>query len=180
MTFHKFSAFFAVFSVCIFAAGCNCFNNSTKPQNPFAQNQQTVPPPGTFSSQEAFLGQTPGSFVPQTPATTFPTPQGPVTSNPSATSPSDITLPNTVSGIGEKATLFSSPDKESGWAAVDVATTSKTAFQAMEAKVTTDSTISGDAFGSLIVGASHVVTTITDESTVLNEPATLYSGKFAE
>jgi len=181
MTFHKFSVLFVIVSTGLIATGCNCFNNSPKPTNPFAQNQQTVPPPGTFSSQEAFLGQTPGSYVPQTPATTFPSQATP---SPASVVPSNVTAPNTVSDIGDKvtdkATVFSPPETQTGWTTVEVATTNQTAFQAMEAKAVTGNGSLGDAPESLVVGASHVVTTITDESTPLTEPAMLYSGKFAE
>jgi hypothetical protein len=184
MKFHKkFSTFLALFSVIVFVAGCNCFSNSgAKPSNPFAQNQQTVPPPGTFSSQEAFLGQTPGSYVPQTPAMTFPS-TGSVPSTPPATPPpSNITLSDTISSSGEKATLFTPAEKEPAWTAVDVATTSKTAFQATDARVTGGgNAIPNDTSESLVVGTSHVVTTITDESAVSTEPSLLlYSGGFSE
>ena len=177
MRFYKLSLLLLC-SFVLFATGCKTSGaKSAKPSNPFAQNQQTVPPPATFSSQESYLGQTPGSFVPQTPAETFPT---------SATQPAD----NNVSG--EKAMLFSATaaEKETGWVPVEVASTSQTAFQAMESKVSSvssnDNGILKTATGvseSLVVGTSHVVTTITEEpqsAATLTEPSLLYSGKYAE
>ena len=168
----------ALCSFVVFSVGCKTNGaKSSKPSNPFAQNQQTVPPPATFSSQESYLGQTPGSYVPQTPATPFPT---------SSTQPVDS------NETGEKAMLFSTAtaEKESGWVPVEVASTSQTAFQVMESKVSSvssnDSGIlktAASASEPLIVGASHVVTTITDDSqpaATLTEPSLLYSGKYTE
>ena len=170
-----------LFLFVVLSAGCR--NGSAKPSNPFAQ--KTVPPPATFSSQESYLGQTPGSYVPQTPAATFPSsPTQPVM-------PSNIPLSDATGSTvsGEKATLFAAT-KESGWTPVDVASTSQTAFQVMEAKVhsvsSNDNGILKTATGvpeALVVGTSHVVTTITDESqpaATLTEPQLLYSGKYTE
>ena len=182
MMFHKFSALLVSFSFVVLTTGCNCFNDQAKPTNPFAQNVQTVPPLATFSSQDSYLGQTPGTFVPQTPATTFPS--GSVSPAQPAGTPSDISLSDAVNS-GEKATLFTPAGNESGWTAVEVAATSQTAFQAMEAKVKSASLLgsSADADESLVVGASHIVTTIMDESqsaTALPEPQLLYTGQYAE
>jgi hypothetical protein len=89
--------------------------------------------------------------------------------------------------LGNGATLFTATEKETGWLPVEVASTSYTAFQAMDAKVNSASSIGSgiqtDTPESLIVGTSHVVTTITDESqpmAVLTEPQRLYSGKYTE
>ena len=165
-------------SFIVFSSGCKTSGAKTaKPSNPFALNQQTVPPPATFSSQESYLGQTPGSYVPQTPAMPFP-------SSTTQSPDGDVT--------GEKATLFSATtaEKETGWVPVEVASTSQTAFQAMESKVgsvsSTDNGILKTASGvseSLVVGTSHVVTTITEEpqsAATLTEPSLLYSGKYTE
>ena len=150
--------------------GCNCQSGGTKPSNPFAQNRQTVPPPATFSSQESYLGQTSGIYIPQTPATVFPSLSESVQST-------DFSVNN-----GEKATLFSAAENVPDWTAVEMASTSQTAFQAMEAKTGSSSVAMGssaDVAESLAVETSHVVTTITDETqpaAVLSEPQLLYPG----
>ena len=166
---HKFSVLFVSFV--FIASGCNSQSGREKPINPFAQNRQTVPPPATFSSQDSYLGQMPGTYVPQTPATIFPSsaPVSPVQPVDSAVS------------AGDKATLFSSAETESGWSAVETASTSNTAFQAMEAKAS--SGFSADTPESLVVGTSHVVTTISEDSqpaAVPTESQLLYSGGYTE
>ena len=169
MMFHKFSTLFAF--IVVVTAGCNCQNGGTQPVNPFAQNRQTIPPPATFSSQDSYLGQTPGTYIPQTPATTYP-PSAPESSVGAA----DTTVSNS-----EKATLFSAAETESGWSAVETASTSHTAFQAMEAKANSGST--ADMSESLIVGTSQVVTTISEDSPPATTPAEqqlLYSGGYTE
>ncbi|MDR0326996.1 MAG: hypothetical protein LBI05_01730 [Planctomycetaceae bacterium] len=164
--FPKISVVLVLFSLTVFSVGCQTRNAT--PTNPFAQNLKTVPPPGTFSSQESYLGQTPGTFVPQTPATTYPS------SGTSATVPvSDLT------NSQEKATLFAATENNPDWTPV-AAATSQTAFQAMEAKVGAATSSSGLATESLVVGTSYAVTTITDESqsdtTIAEPPLLLYSG----
>jgi len=178
-----------LFSSIVFLVGCQ--NKGSQPSNPFAQNLRTVPPPATFSSQESFLGQVPGSYVPQTPAETFPT-----SSTQPITHTQPITQSNTVDNntSGEKATLFNpvatAPTQETGWTPADVAPTSLTAFQAMDQKNNSISSndnsilaITSGVSESLVVGTSHVVTTITDDSSPtanLVEPSPLYSGRYAE
>ena len=184
MIFYKPSALLLLFASLIFLAGCKSGN--TKPSNPFAQNLQTVPPPATFSSQESYLGQMPGSFVPQTPATVFP-PSGsipPVQPTTSANVPLSDAANN---DTGKGATLFAAAEKDTGWLPVEVVSTSQTAFQAMDAKVNAASSVSvgtqTDVPESLIVGTSHVVTTVTDEPqpvATLSEPQLLYAGGYAE
>jgi len=172
MNLSKFSVSLVLFSFAVVLAGCQ--SNNTKPSNPFAQNSLTVPPPATFSSQDSYLGQTPGTYVPQTPATTFPS------SAPPSPPQSAITYPNSVTSA-EKATVFSPAEKESGWAPVSMTTTSQTAFQAVEAKVAANESGIPAGSESLIVGTSHFVTEITDESATLHEPLVLlYSGQYAE
>ena len=170
-----------VFSCVVFSAGCQ--SKGSQPSNPFAHNLQTVPPPATFSSQDLYLGQIPNGYVPQTPAETFPT---------SSTPP--VTQPNTTDSntSGEKATLFSTvaaaPVQETGWTPADVTSTSLTAFQALDQKNNppSDNSIQATIAGapeSLVVGTSHVVTTIADDSlpaATLHEPAPLYSGRYVE
>lgn len=51
-------------------AGCR--SSSGKTSNPFAMDRQTVAPPATFSNQPSYLGQTPGGYTPQAPATVYP------------------------------------------------------------------------------------------------------------
>jgi len=190
MAFRKLFAPLVLLSFVIFLTGCQ--NGGTQPSNPFAQNQ-TIPPPATFSSQELFLGQTPGAFVPQTPAATFPQPgsvppiQVPPT-QPTTPPPADIPFSDaTNNSAGEGATLFAAGRETSGdtgWAPVAVAATSQTAFQAMDEKVNTASAGSGfqlDTPETLVVGTSHVVTTIVDETATLSEPQLLlYSGRYVE
>ena len=185
MMLHKPLTLPVLSSFVVFLAGC-CSGSGTTPSNPFAQNLQTVPPPATFSSQESYLGQTPGSFVPQTPASTF-SPSGSVSPTQSATpSPSSQPLSDAANnGIGGQGATVFAAEKETTWAPVDVASTNNTAFQAMDAKVTSVSTAGNqtDVPESLIVGTSHVVTTIVDEAqpaATLTEPQALYSGKYAE
>jgi hypothetical protein len=184
-------------SLVIVSVGCNnC--GTAKPSNPFAQPLQasagqTVPPPGTFSSQGIYLGQTPGSYIPQIPAATFPS-----TATPSPTQP---TVPPTdnplfdATDTSDGAKVFSSAsaattEKETSWTPVDMATTSHTAFQAMDAKVNSSvsyengiaKTVSGVS-DTLIVGSSPIVTAITDGSqpeASLAEPQLIYSGKYGE
>ena len=168
-----------LFSLVLFSVGCQ--NKGSRPSNPFAQNLQTVPPLATFSSQESYLGQIPGSYVPQTPAVPFPSVSPTQPAVQSDTSSSHVS--------GEKATLFAAattPVQETGWMPVDVPATDLTAFQAMESKALSSPNapvVPSGVSESLIVGTSHVVTTITDNSqptATLTEPALLYSGKYAE
>jgi hypothetical protein len=176
--FCKKLALLALFSSVVFLVGCK--SGGTQPSNPFAQNLQTIPPPATFSSQDSYLGQTPGSFVPQVPASTF---------SPSGTAAPTSPVSETNANAGEGATLFASAGKgdsgDTAWVPIDVASTSNTAFQAMDAKVNSTQSAGGtqtDAPTSLVVGTSHVVTTIVDEAqpaTTLSEPQTLlYSGGY--
>jgi hypothetical protein len=179
MMFSKLSIVSVLFSLAvsltIFLTGCQ--NGGVKPSNRFAQNQQTVPPPATFSSQESYLGQTPGGYVPQTPATTFPASGSVLPTQPTTTSPA--TTPSDTANVSDSqgATRFTTAEtaeKESSLQPVEVAATNKTAFQVMDAKInTTSSNESGTAktasgtSESLVVGTSHVVTTIVDESQLL-------------
>ena len=170
---YKTPVLLVLFSLAVFLAGCQ--NNGATPSNPFAKNLQTVPPPSTFSSQGAYLGQTPGTYIPQTPATTFPQ-SVPVSVSPAQ--PSTTSVDST-----EKATLFAATEKEkeTDWAPVTMATTSQTAFQAMDAKVSSNTAAwSADTPESLVVGTAYAVTTITDESQPeppLTEPSLLlYTG----
>ena len=189
--FHKLPILLVLFSSVIFTVGCNCNSGGAKPSNPFAKNLQTVPPPATFSSQESYLGQTPGTFVPQTPATTFP-PSGSISPTQPAVMPSNIPLSDATNSniTNQGAMVFTAAEKESEWSPVEVASTSQTAFQVMDTKV---NSVSSNENGilktttgipeSVIVSTSHVVTTITDESqpsAVLTEPQLLYSGKYVE
>ena len=183
MMFRSLLVPLALFSSVLALTGCK--NGSTQPTNPFAQNL-TIPPPATFSSQESYLGQTPGSFVPQPPASTFPQP-GAISPTQPAVSPTDIpSSDSTHNNVGEGATLFTAASRETGWSPVEVVTTSQTAFQVMDARTSTVSSANSVQTGtpeSLIVGASHVVTTIMDEgqpTATLNEPQVLYSGKYTE
>lgn len=186
--------------IIIFSPGCK--SGITNPINPFAltrqgRSGQTVPPPGTFSSQESYLGQTPGNYVPQTPATTFPSsgthsPTQPA-APPSYPVPSNVTNSNAANNASEKASLFTPPpatEKETDWSPADVASTSNTAFQAMEAKVKSTSFNEGGTVNiasgipeTLIVGSSPAITTIIDGAQPESVPAEaqlLYSGKYGE
>jgi len=188
--FRKFSVSLVLLSFAVGLAGCQ--NGGTQMSNPFAINQ-TIPPPSTFSSQESYLGQPPGSYVPQSPATTFPGSGATSPAQPSAPPPANILSDTTNNNIGEAATLFSAATRETaadtGWAPIEVTATSKTAFQAMDAKVGTGVSSAGfqtDNPESLIVGTSHVVTTIVDDSAPLSElhlsepQVLLYTGGYAE
>ena len=165
---YKASILFVLFSFSIFSVGCQ--NRGANPSNPFASNLQTVPPPSTFSSQGAYLGQMPGAYIPQTPATTFPSSVPAPSTQPAATS----------ANSGEKATLFTATEKDADWTPVAMATTNQTAFQAMDAKVNPAAdTGSGGTPESLVVGTAYAVTTITDESQpepLTEPPLLLYSG----
>ena len=190
MIFHQFSVSLVLFSFVVLAAGCNNQGNRAKPTNPFAQNLKTVPPPATFSSQESYLGQTPGTFVPQTPATTFPPNSTEPASSPQPETPPANLFPSNVSvdnsaGSSERAAVFTPSAQETAWTPADVATTNRTAFQAIAAKA--DSTSSpgsatpAGASDTLVVGTSYAVTTIADESQpipALSTPQPLYSGQF--
>jgi len=185
MILPNFPLLWVLFVLAVFAAGCSGQGNHAQPSNPFAQNLKTVPPPATFSSQESYLGQTPGSFIPQTPATTFSSHSpGSASSAQPGVPPSDAALSGSGTAGGEKATVFTSSEQETAWAPAAVAATSQTAFQAVQAKVDPDSPGNATLVGgseTLIVGASHTVTTITDESQpapALSTPQPLYSGNF--
>jgi len=186
MMFRNLLALLILFSFVIFLTGCK--SGGTQPSNPFAQNL-TVPPPATFSSQESYLGQTPGGFVPQPQVSPFPqsgsvSPAQPATTAP----PADMPFSNvTNNNVGDGATLFAATGGEPVWTPVEVATTSQTAFQALDAKVNLSTSTAGFQAGtpeSLIVGASHVVTTIVDESQpaapLTEPPVLLYAGQYAE
>ena len=164
---YKASVLLVLISFAVFLVGCQ--NSGTNPSNPFASNLQTVPPPSTFSSQGAYLGQMPGTYIPQTPATTFPS-SVPVSSTQPAT---------TSANSGEKATLFTAAaEKDADWTPVAMATTSQTAFQAMDAKVNPVAA-GGSGPESVVVGTAYAVTTITDESQpepLTEPPLLLYSG----
>ena len=180
--FRTFPVIIVLFSLVVVSSGCK--SNNTQPTNPFSQNLKTVPPPGTFSSQESYLGQTPGAYIPQTPATTYPSSGTVSPTQPSPTQPAvtPATIPvSDTTNSSEKASVFAA-GKESDWTPVTVAT-SQTAFQAMEAKADSAASAGGNSpetSESLVVGTAYTVTTITDESQpepALTEPALLlYSG----
>lgn len=187
MKFRKFSALLILFSLVVFFAGCK--NGGTQPLNPFAQNLQTVPPPATFSSQESYLGQTPAPFVPQPPASTFQSSMATQPTQPAIPAPANPSFSDaTNNNVGEGAKLFSAAGTETagetGWVPVAVPATSQTAFQAMDAKVDSISSAGGvqtNVPGSVIVGTSHVITTIVDEAATLSEPQTLlYTGGYGQ
>lgn len=130
-------AFFASAVALSAFSGCksSCLSGLS---NSLTTDRQTVAPPATFSHQQAYLGQTSGSYVPQSPATVYG-PTAPVTTPPTAIPPnvplpSSSTVPTTY-GTGDSggygsldpsgATLFhtssSNPSlaastSESGWA----------------------------------------------------------------
>ena len=185
MTWNHFSILSA-FLVCVLATpGCNCTNDChllKSPLNPFAQTAQTVPPPATFSSMESYLGQTPGSFVPTTPASVFPAPtsspaETPTQSIPSNSTPSNsitsgTVLSNAVNDQGQPVSTLApanvlSPASDAVWSPAEVSATDHTAFQAMDAKVYSGSpSASGfqnDGSDSLVIGSSHSLTTIIDD-----------------
>lgn len=167
MTFDKL---LILFSSIVFMAGCNCSNSGSQPSNPFASNLRTVPPPATFSSQDSYLGQTPGTYIPQTPATTYPAG--------SLASADSVLLSNATNG--EKATLFAATEQDSGWTATETALTSQTAFQAMETKVNSSPVNSADG-ESLTVSTTPAVTTIKDDSqSTATGSSSVYSGGFTE
>jgi len=185
MMFRNLLAPLVLFSFVIFLAGCK--SGGTQPSNPFAQNL-TVPPPGTFSSQESYLGQTPGIFLPQPPASTFPSSESVSPTQPAMTAPFEaMPFSDATNNTSDGATLFAGAGRETGWTPVEVATTSQTAFQVMGAKVDLGSSVVGFQTGapeSLIVGTSHVVTTIVEESqpaaSLTEPPLLLYAGQYAE
>lgn len=181
MIFRKLLLPLILFSFVVLLASCKS-GNLQQPSNPFAQNLM-VPPLATFSSQESFLGQTPGSFVPQTPASTFAPTE--IVTPPSAPAPANLPFSNTTNNNTSEqgATLFTATVKETNWVPIDVASTHQTAFQAMNAKVNSANAVGSlqtNDSESLIVGTSPVVTTIVDNSpsAPLTEPQTLqlYSG----
>ena len=78
--------------------GIGCRSNGQQPSNPFAANRQTAPPPATFSSQAAYLGQTPSIYIPQTPATVYPGTPTPLTNPVGAPLPSSPVPATTAPG----------------------------------------------------------------------------------
>jgi len=186
MMFRKLPALLLLFSFAMGLAGCQN-GSGTSSSNPFAV-YQTIPPPATFSSLESFYGQAPGGFVPQPPASTFPGSGAASPTQPSSPPPATILSDTTNNNVGEGATLFAAATRETaadtGWAPIEVTTTNQTAFQAMEAKVNTGTSIAGfqaDHPESLIVGTSHVVTTIVDDTATLPEPQVLlYTGGYGQ
>ncbi|MDR0521439.1 MAG: hypothetical protein LBH00_06260 [Planctomycetaceae bacterium] len=177
-------------------AGCQ--TSGSRPVNPFAvsQNRNTVPPPATFSSQEFYLGQTPGGdTVPAVPAATFqPSSPAAPAALPGTTVPPPAAPSSPLgSSVEQKAELFTAEKKETPkepqWVAVNVPATSQTAFQTLEAKSRSDSYdengVQKTAVGnspSLVVGTSHAITTITDETPApaLAEPKSVYSGEYTQ
>ncbi|MDR2440996.1 MAG: hypothetical protein LBE12_16675 [Planctomycetaceae bacterium] len=142
--------------------GCKSRENN-QPSNPFALSRQTAPPPATFSHQAAYLGQMPSAYVPQLPATTYPSgnnnsipanvplPAGTIPPSSTPVTPS-TTLPNgnygSINNSGN-ATLFQtsattpSPVTENDWTVAEtsmpdyfttIAATGETAFQNLESK----------------------------------------------
>ena len=193
---HKFSAVL-LFSCVALASGCNSTSGGGTPTNPFASNLQTVPPPATFSGQELFLGQVPGSFAPQVPATTFPTSGTTPATQPETPPPSNVSFAGTENAGAQNnadgASVFMITPSESGWAPVEINATSKTAFEATDARMRADSSPFGgtmpvgamptNSAESLVVGTSHIVTTITDSTqsvASLPESQSLFSGGFTE
>ena len=175
----KFLTLPVLFAFVVVSPGCQ--NCASQMSNPFAQSAKTVPPPATFFSQESYLGQTPGNYIPQTPAVVFPSSDSLAPTQPIPAPPA-TPLSEATNNTGDGATLFAASEfatseNTTDWTPIDVATTSHTAFQAMEAKA--NAAVSTN-FESLVVGASHFVTTITDESdTPLTEPQQLlYSGGY--
>jgi len=182
MIFRKFFAPLALFSFAVVLAGCQ--NSGTQSSNPFAVNQ-TIPPPATYSSLESYYGQAPGGFVPQPPATTFPGAGATLPPQPSSPPPATILSDTPNNNIGEGATLFAAATRETaaetGWTPIEVTATSKTAFQVIDAKVNTGTGFQTDHPESLIVGTSHVVTTIVDNAAPLPEPQMiLYTGGYGQ
>ena len=75
---------------------------------------------------------------------------------------------------------------ESGWTAAEVTLTNQTAFGAMDASSNPTSSFGSgvmNASESLVVGTSHIVTTVTDGTqsvASLNEQQSLFSGGYTE
>ncbi|MDR2756229.1 MAG: hypothetical protein LBC20_11030 [Planctomycetaceae bacterium] len=142
--------------------GCKSRENNQL-SNPFALSRQTAPPPATFSHQASYLGQTPSAYVPQLPATTYPSGNNnsiptntplPTGTIPSSTIPAAPTtaVPNGNYGSinnSSGATLFQtsavtpSQTTENDWMVAEtttsnhftaIAATGETAFQNLESK----------------------------------------------
>ncbi|MDR3183633.1 MAG: hypothetical protein LBT89_12085 [Planctomycetaceae bacterium] len=155
--------------VVCFSIGCKSSNQV--PSNPFAVNR-TVPPPATFSSQEAYLGQSPLILPPQTPASVFP--------GAAAAPPANTTLPPLTSAAEnaapEAATLFQSANvqpsnqeipPEPEWSPANVAVTSQTAFQNLETKTNTVSYQDGS--GTLKTVSETTQNPVTSSSQIVTE-----------
>ncbi len=103
MTFSK-PFFGCVFVTTLLLSGCKSAGN---PSNPFAMDRQTVPPPATFSYQAAYLGQTPGTYNPQQPATVYPSATTPLQAQPTGGATSYP--PSTSTGAGNYGSVSAPP-----------------------------------------------------------------------
>jgi hypothetical protein len=182
-----------------------CKSDGTAPSNPFALNRQmTVPPPATFSSQGAYLGQV-SPYSPQTPASAYPssTTQPAIQSTVPANSIGSVTQPTpipanmplpSVSPQQEMQTIdgasrfqASTVQPAETWTAASVPATAQTAFQNLESKnnsvsvTNADGTVSTSVIPDVFSTAStHIVTQITDsgQPAAVAQPQQLYSGEY--
>ena len=168
------------------STGCKSSGGS-KNSNPFAMDRQTVPPPATFSHQSSYLGQTPGSYNPQQPATVYPSGTTAPASIPSNVPlPSSTTAPATTPiGAGSYgsingASTFSAAQVPTAQLAshtapvasewqptvatlaetnvtVPVTSTSQTVFQYLDSKVGTVATVSADGSGHTVAAAPETL-----------------------
>ncbi|MDR3199770.1 MAG: hypothetical protein LBU34_18035 [Planctomycetaceae bacterium] len=154
-------------------AGCKTRENNQL-SNPFALNRQTAPPPATFSHQASYLGQMPSAYVPQLPATTYPsgnnTPTPANVPSPAGTIPPSVTpaapavtAPNGSYGSinnSSGATLFQTsatvpaPTTENNWTAGETSTPDNSAVIAAVIAAT------GETVFQNLESKSHSVTTV--------------------
>jgi len=201
-TFGFISAFlFLCVAVCLIGTGCR--SNGQQPMNPFASKSQTAPPPSTFSSQAAYLGQTPSVYIPQTPATVYPGTAAPMNNPVGAPLPNSTVPPTPGSAVpsgslgvvqpsgatpyqmaAAPATASATPIEKtaSAWTAapksewdgqgvIPIRETQKTAFQDIESKTNTISTVSADGVQTtevmppekLAVSSGQTLTKIIEE-----------------
>lgn len=179
----------------VVATGCKSSGN--KMSNPFAKSSQTVPPPATFSHQSSYLGQTPGGYTPQVPATVYPQSTIPGTIPANVPLPSGTVVPTTPTpysgsingasvyqnGVPSAQVASTAAPVAADWqaaspvpeASISATPTSQTASQFLASKVGTVTTVSADgrsqvtvtAPETLVVSSSQAITKISGDA----EPA---------
>ncbi|MDR0336168.1 MAG: hypothetical protein LBI18_03660 [Planctomycetaceae bacterium] len=181
-----------VFFFGVLFVGCKSRENNQL-SNPFALHRQTAPPPATFSHQAAYLGQTPSTYVPQLPATTYPAghdqsipanvplPSGTVPSSPvpAATAPSGsygsinnsggATLFPTSATLPTAAIVpetIPSTTTENGWTVGDTTAANTITTNATTTDIPADIAATGETIFQNLESKSHLAKTVDTSGVV--------------